>query len=237
MLFVTELLKKEWVRYTLVLVLGVAIGAIFYPTKNIEEKISKKYQEEIASLKETHSKEVSSLKETYDSTTQSLSSKISEKETKISSLSTQIKDLKSKQKTAYYKLIKPDGTIEIKKFSESEVSESTQVVTQIQQEFKEKITQVESKYQKIHAERVAEIKKEFDSKESGYKKKIEELESSKTVTINQKKFGAEVGANTEKQYYIHGTGTLFGPVFVGAHAESNKEFDKKSIGLGLGISF
>ena len=237
MIFLTELLKKEWIRYVLTLVAGVAIGAIFYPTKEIEERFTKKYSQEISSLKETHSKELTQVKDTLDATISHYNKTIAESEKKVTSLSRENKTLRSKKKTSYYKIIKPDGTIEIKKFSESEDSESSQVITQIQEEQKQKLIAIEIKYEEIHKKRVEEIKKEFDTKESSYKKTIEELESSKSISINKKKFGAEVGANTEKQYYVHGTGTLFGPVFVGIHGEANKEMDKKSIGLGVGINF
>jgi len=237
MSFLTELLKKEWARYVLTLVAGVAIGAITYPTKDIEERLTKKYSQEISVLKETHSKELIQVKETMDATISNYNKTIAESEKKVTLLTSENKTLRSKKKTSYYKIIKPDGTIEIKKFSESEDSESSQVITQIQEEQKQKLIAIEIKYEEIHKKRIEEIKKDFDTKESSYKKTIEELESSKTISINKKKFGAEVGANTEKQYYVHGTGTLFGPVFVGIHGEANKEMDKKSIGLGVGINF
>jgi chromosome segregation ATPase len=213
------------------------LGAVFYPTKNIEEKLSQKYEQEIASLKEQHSKELATSKETLDASVKQFNQQIAEKEKKISVLTSQVTDLKSKQKTAYYKVIKPDGTIEIKKFSETEVSESTKVVTQIQEEFKEKLASIEKKYEEIHTKRVTELKKEFDSKEQEYKKTITSLEQSKSTNVNPKRFGAEVGSNTERQYYVHGTGTLVGPLFLGIHGESNREMDKKSIGLGVGINF
>jgi hypothetical protein len=237
MIMIQELLKKPAIKYALTLLFGLILGAVFYPTKNIEEKVSQKYEQEIASLKEQHSKELTRSKETLDASVRQYSQQLSEKEKKISILMSQVTDLKSKQKTVYYKVIKPDGTIEIKKFSETEVSESTKVVTQIQEEFKEKLAAIEKKYEEIHTKRVVELKKEFNSKEQEYKKTIASLEQSKTTTANPKKFGAEVGYNTEKQYYIHGTGTLVGPLFLGLHGESNRQTDKKSIGLGIGINF
>lgn len=237
MSFLAELLKKESTRYALTLVLGVAIGAIFYPTKSDEEKVTKKYQEEIASLKESYGKETQVAKEKEEKVVSYYLNIISDTEKKVTKLTSEVRSLKSKQKTSYYKIIKPDGTIEIKKFSESETDESSQIIAKIQEEQKQKLAVIESKYEEIHKQRVTEIKKEFDSKEQTYKKKIEELESSKITTVNQKKFGVEVGTNTEKQYYLHGTSMLFGPIFVGAHGESDKDLGKKSIGLGLGISF
>lgn len=231
------LLEKQWVRYVLTLVAGVAIGAIFYPTKHVEEKVAYKYEEEIKTLKETHAQEQKSLKEELTKSSSEFSFYKSESEKKVEKLTTEIRNLQSKQKTSYYKLIKPDGTIEVKKFSESEVNESSKTVTSIQEEFKTKIESIEQKWESIHKTRLEEVKKQFTEKEETYKKQIEELQKSKVTTVNEKRFGAEAGMNSEKQGYIHGTGTLFGPVFMGVHGASDKEFNNKSIGLGLGINF
>lgn len=234
---ILNLLNKEWVKYLLTLIAGVAIGAVFYPTSHLEEKISKKYEEEVKSLKETHLREEQNLKESYAKSSEEFKSYKQESERKVSVLTTQIQTLQSKQKTSYYKLIKPDGTIEVKKFSESEVNESSSTVTSIQEEFKTKIASIETKWEKIHKERVSKMTKDFSQKEETYKHKIEELEKTRTVDTNKKSFGVEGGYNTESQYYLHATGDLFGPVFMGVHTESNKELDKKSIGAGLGIRF
>jgi len=232
----TELLSKEWFRLTGMLLIGVTIGAVFYPTKKIEEKLHYQYQQEISSLKEAHSKEVQEVNEKYASSLKENKELHIETERKVSKLTTEIKSLQSKQKTAYYKLIKPDGTIEIKKFTESEVNESSKVVTQIQEEFKTKIDKIETKWSEIHKERVAKLQKDFDSKESGYQKTIEELTKSKTVSINEKRFGLEAGMMTNKNYYGHATADLWGPVFIGIHGELGANNDNK-LGAGVGLRF
>ena len=232
----TELLTKEWFRLSGMLLIGITIGAIFYPTKKIEEKITAKYEQEISSLKEVHSKEQSELTEKYAASLKENKELHIESEKKITKLTSEVKNLQSKQKTAYYKLIKPDGTIEIKKFTESEVTESTKVVTQIQEEFKTKIDKIETKWAEIHKERVTKLQKDFDSKESEYKKTIEELTKSKTVSINEKRFGLEAGMMSNKNYYGHATADLWGPVFVGIHGEIGSDNDNK-LGAGLGIRF
>jgi uncharacterized membrane-anchored protein YhcB (DUF1043 family) len=218
------------------LLIGVTIGAVFYPTKKIEEKLHYQYQQEISSLKEVHSKEVQEVNEKYASSLKENKELHIETERKVSKLTTEIKSLQSKQKTAYYKLIKPDGTIEIKKFTESEVNESSKVVTQIQEEFKTKIDKIETKWSEIHKERVAKLQKDFDSKESGYQKTIEELTKSKTVSINEKRFGLEAGMMTNKNYYGHATADLWGPVFIGIHGELGANNDNK-LGAGVGLRF
>lgn len=231
-----DLLSKEWVRLVGVLLIGITIGALFYPTKKIEEKITQKYEQEISSLKEVHSKELQESTEKYAATLKENKELHIQSEQKISSLTTELKNLQSKQKTSYYKLIKPDGTIEIKKFSESEVTESSKVVTQIQQEFKTKIDSIESRYAAIHKERIEKIQKDYDSKESEYKKTIAELTKSKTVSVNEKKFGIEAGMTNDKDYYGHATADLWGPVFIGIHGELGKNNNNK-LGAGIGLRF
>lgn len=232
-----DLLSKEWVRLVGVLLIGITIGVIFYPTKRIEEKMTQKHQAEVSIIKEQHSKEVSELNEKLTVSLQENKQLHVESERKITKLTNEVKNLQSKQKTAYYKLIKPDGTIEIKKFTESEVNESTKVVTSIQEEFKQKIDQIETKWSTIHQERVSKLVKEFDSKETEYKKTIDELTKSKTVSINEKKFGIEAGILNDKSYYGHATMDVWGPTFIGVHGELGQNNNANKLGVGLGLRF
>jgi len=231
-----ELLTKEWVRLVGMLLLGVTIGAIFYPTKRIEEKITQKYEQEISALKEVHQKELEEEHMLFLSTASEFHSYHDEMESKVSTLKTEIHTLQSRVKTAYYKIVRPDGTIEIKKFTESEVNESSKVVTQIQEEFKRKVDSIESKWQTIHVDRVTQIKKDFDSKEVSYQKTIEELTKSKTVSVNEKRFGLEAGMMSNKNYYGHATADLWGPVFIGIQGELGSNNDNK-LGAGVGLRF
>ena len=231
----SELIKKEWFRNCLVLIVGITIGAVFYPTKHIEEKISQKYESEISVLKEQYSSEIQDISESLKEQI-SINKRLSkEYESDIKKLRTEIKNLQSKQKTAYYKLVKPDGTIEIRKFTESEVSESSKVITEIQEEYKVKVEEIENKWSSIHKERVETLAKEFKNKESEYQKKIFELEQSKVVSVNPKRFGLEVGMLTDKKYYGHASMDLWGPVFIGVHGEVSDNDDK--VGLGVGLRF
>ena len=232
---VKNLLNKEWFRLTLTLLVGITVGVIFYPSKKIEETLSIKHQEEIRSLKESSSKEILAITDKYTSSVKENNTLHIQSEHKISKLSEEIKTLQSKQKTAYYKLIKPDGTIEIKNFTESEVNSSSQTISKIQEEFKTKIDQIETKWSDIHKERVATLQKEFNSKELDYKKTINELQKTKTVSINEKKFGIEGGYLSGKNYYGHATMDLWGPVFIGVHGEFGTNDNR--LGMGLGLKF
>lgn len=231
-----ELLTKEWFRLAGMLLIGITIGAVFYPTKKIEEKLTYKFQQEISTLKESHAKETQEINEKHSASLKETKELHIQSERKITKLTSEVKNLQSKQKTAYYKIIKPDGTIEIKRFTESEVNESTKVVTQIQEEFKIKIDKIETKWVEIHKERVAKLQKDFSSKESGYQKTIEELQKSKTVSVNEKHFGLEAGMMSNKNYYGHATADLWGPVFVGLHGELGANSDNK-LGAGIGLRF
>lgn len=236
--FITD---NVWLRYIIILFVGIAVGALFYPTKRIEEKTSQKYEQEISSIKQQHSKETQDLKIALDKEQKDSKSFHQESNHKISSLSSQISSLKSKQKTSHYKLVKPDGTIEERDFTESDVEQSSKTVTRIQDEFKTKVNSIENKWSKIHEERTAELKKEFNSKEQDYQKTIASLEKSKTTTVNEKHFGIEGGIMSDKDYYLHATADLFGPIFLGVQGEiksskSNQSLDNR-LGLGIGLRF
>lgn len=226
--------NHQWAQFVLVFVVGVGVGALFYPTKHIEERVKQKYEEQSAKVAEEHKKEIASIQESFDKQIQSYKSVVAEKESKLNQLTVQISNLKKSQKTTYYKIIKPDGTVEVRKTSDSESEESTQIVTQIQQEFKEKVASIENKWETLHKQRVSEIKTEYSKKEEEYKKKISTLESEKIVDINPKKYGIEGGITTQRSTYLHVNADVFGPFFVGAHASTGNE---NSLGAGIGFRF
>ena len=226
--------NTSWVQFLIVLIVGVAIGALFYPTKHIVETERQKHEEETKILKEQHSKELSQVHETLDKTTQSYAEFRKESDHKISTLTTENVTLKSNVKTSYYKIVKPDGTIEIKKFSETQVDESKQVITSIQEEFKEKVASIETKWETIHKDRVATLSKQFDLKEAEYKHRIDEFEKSKVTDINKKSFGVEAGILTDLTYYGHITYDIFGPIFLGLQSQFGTS---TGAGVGLGLRF
>ena len=230
--------NSKILQFIIILVAGIAIGALFYPTKHIEETISQKYEKIVQQEKEQHSIENKKIQEDYSKLQLSSLEQKKELEVKVSSLTTQVHELKSKQKTSYYKLIKPDGTIEVKKFSETDVEESSKVVTQIQQEFKEKVSSIETKWETIHKQRVEELQSKFDSKEKTYQQEISEYKSKRVEDINAKHAGLEVGLNTRGNVYLHPSYDLFGPLYIGVNAEGNiANKNDMSAGAGLGIRF
>jgi hypothetical protein len=222
------------IQFVLVLLLGIAIGAIFYPTKKIEERERQKHELETKTLNEQHTKELSQARDVLDKVTSEYKYKLTETEKKVTKLTTENTTLKTSNKTAYYKIVRPDGTIEIKKFTETQVDESKQIITSIQEEFKQKVASIEAKWESVHKERVQALQKEFSSKEQTYKHQIDELEKSKVVEINKKSFGIEAGLLTSGNYYGHVTYDLFGPIFLGLHSQFG---GSTSGGAGLGLRF
>lgn len=229
-----DLLQKEWFRLLGVLLIGVTIGVVFYPTKRVEERLTQKYQQDISSVKEEALREKKEISEKLSISEKENKELSVQTEKRVSKLTEEIKTLQSKQKTSYFKLVKPDGTIEIKRFSESEVNESSKVISSMQEEFKQKIDAVETKWSTIHQDRLSKIQKEFDLKESQYQKTISELQYSKVSTTNEKRFGIEGGIMSNKNYYGHASMDVWGPTFIGVHGEMGTN---NQLGIGLGLRF
>jgi hypothetical protein len=225
--------ENKLVQFLLVGLGGIAIGVIFYPTKEIQEREKTKYEQQMSKVSEEHKSEIKRLNESFKKETHKVASINKDLRSKLDKVTVENKELKNKQKVSYFKLIKPDGTIEIRRFSESEVNESSQAVTKIQQEFELRLKSVEEKWEKIHEQRISVIKKEFDKKEEEHKRQIQELEKSKITEINKKKFGLEIGLNLQKQTYGHVTYDIFGPIFIGLHSQ----IGSLNTGAGIGIRF
>lgn len=220
-------------RYALVLIAGIAIGALFYPTKSIEEKLRVQYEQKISQINETNSKTVQNLQE---SLTKSESSKKQLEVTtssKIAKLTTENSQLKSKKTETYYKIVHPDGTIEIRSTKASEVDQSNQIITSVKQEFDQKVKDLETKYATIHQQRVQQIQTDFSKKEEKYQETIASLEKDKTVKINAKSFGIEAGIMTNKDYYGHVSYDIFGPIFIGAHGQFGPTDTAGGVGVGI----
>jgi len=220
-------------RYVAVLVLGIAIGAVFYPTKRIEEKLRIQYEQQISQLKETNQKTVASLQQSLDKSESDSKNLQVTTTQKIAKLTTENSQLKSKKSENYSKIVHPDGTIEIRDIKDSEVDQNQQVVVSIKQEFDQKVKDIETRYAKIHEQRVQQIQQDFSQKEEKYQSTIASLQKDKTVTVNPKSFGIEAGVMTNKDYYGHVTYDIFGPVFLGAGAQFGPTDNAGSVGLGI----
>ena len=227
--------NNQWARALLILGIGITVGAVFYPSKHVEETVSKKYEQEIATLKQTQSKELQSSQEQLKKEIASNDAYQAQAESKISQLTSQVSSLQSKKKVSYSKIIHPDGTIEIKQDSESDTNSTNQVVTQLQSEYQSKIDSLKQQMSKESDDKISTLAKQYDAREQEYKKQISDYESKKVVDVNAKKFGLEGGMLNDKDYYVHATGDIWGPVFIGVQGEAGPGGSK--MGLGLGIRF
>ncbi len=229
-------LKNKNAQISLALLAGIAIGALFYPTKHIEERERAKYQE-IIKMSETIKETLrTKLTEQIDELKEEKTTRIIETVQKVAKLTYQIRELKSKKKETFYKLVKPDGTIEIRTYKESEVNESTKVITSIKEEFESKVTEIEDRWKRVHTKRIKDVKKDFETKKKIYEDRIAELESEKIVDINPKTYGLEAGYLSNANYYMHSNIDVFGPVFIGVHAQTDFAGDFAA-GAGVGLRF
>jgi len=228
--------SPQWVRYVLVLIVGMAIGAVFYPTKSLEEKLRVEYEQKMTQSEEAHKHVEESLKESLVlSQKQSKDLEVSTSN-KIAKLTTENSQLKSKKTETYYKIVHPDGTIEVRSQKATETDQSNQIVVSVKQEYEQKVKELETKYQEIHKERVQALQEDFTRKEEKYQETIASLQKDKTVITNPKKYGVEVGYLSNKDYYGHVNVDVFGPVFLGLHTQTNF-LDNNAVGAGIGIRF
>lgn len=115
------ILNNTWVRYVVILFIGITVGAVFYPTKTIEKKTSQKYEQQISQMKS----EYDSYKSSSDQ--------------KISTLTSQVSDLSSHQKIIYSKTTHPDGTVEIHQTTVNSVTQSDKTDSESNQDTVSKI--------------------------------------------------------------------------------------------------
>jgi uncharacterized protein YukE len=232
---IKEFFKTQDGKYISIFLTGLLIGYVAFPEKRIEEKITKQYEQKITEIKQINEKQLAKTEEEKSATEKALRSYKRQTEFKLQKLTKEVNELRSKQKTSYYKIVKPDGTIEIKKFTETDVSESSEVISSIKQEYSKKVSELEDKWKKVQEKKVADITQEFSIKEDKYKKEIFRLEQQKITEVGKKRFGVEVGLNSDEELYLHASYDFLGPLFLGGLVTNPMQMG--SVGLGLGIRF
>ena len=234
---ITFIKASKLAQGVLILILGISIGAIFYPSKTVTEEVQVENTEKIERL----TKELSRVQEEYrEKLSQEQGVRKEQKEEynrKMHSMKTEIRTLQKKVKTSYYKIVKPDGTIEERRFTESEVNESTKVITEIREEFTKKVHIIENRWLKIHTERITKIEKNHLKETREYEERIEKLKKKKVVKINEKSTDFAVGILNDKTYYINMTQDIFGPFFLGVQTQTNFGDSKWKLGGSVGIRF
>ena len=233
---VVQTLKSNvYVRYVVILLVGITVGAVFYPSKNIKESISKQYEQQIQTLQQQHSSEIQSLQQTYQTSLSQEQSKTVEAQGKIDSLTTQVTELQSHKTTNYYKIVHPDGTVEIKQSTEDDTDSNSQIASQVQQEWQSKMDEQAKTLQTQYQQTISSMQQQMSSMTQTYQQTIATMQETKTVQDNPKKFGIEAGRMTNTDYYGHVTYDLWGPFEIGVHAEFGSTTN--SAGAGIGFHF
>lgn len=238
-------LKNRYVQLLVALFVGGAVATVLYPTKTVEERTKAvmvlEFKERYIELMEEHSQKTESLTAKYALDVKSRIESNEELSSKVTSLTTEVTDLKSKTKESFYKLIKPDGTIVEKRYKESELESHSEVVTEIREEFNRKVSTIESRWKSVYKSRLIEVKETFDKKLKKEKEKWEKskqtVETEKITKTNPKSFGLEGGIDTDKDLYLHGTYNLYGPFFMGGHVGLDDKQVPDAGGFGIGVDF
>lgn len=224
---------NPWVRYVIILLVGITIGAVFYPSKNVKESVSKHYEEQIQTLNEQHKQELQQTSKVYDQTISDMKSKQVESNEAIQKLTTQVTQLQSHTKTTHFKIVHPDGTVEERDSSEADTDQSSNISTEVQAEFQQKLQEQQSQLNASHQQEITTLQTQFDQKEASYKLQIEDLQKTKSVETNPKKFGVEAGMLNDRGYYGHVSYDVWGPFFLGLHSE----FEPSDSRFGAGVGF
>ena len=229
-------IKNHTVQLAIAFIIGAIVTYFVYPTTQIEERISSKYEKQLQETLTTHQSVVKSLREEIDIKEKAMSSYQESVAQTINTYESEIKELRIKTSEGTYKLIKPDGTIVEKTFKKSETEEYTAYVKTVQEEFNKKINSIEQKWLTIHKDAVSELKIKYDQ---DYEKKLAEYKQTdkeKIIKSNMKTYGVEAGYTTQQEAYLHTTYTFWGPMFMGGHIQGPTDGSSMSVGVGVGFS-
>lgn len=230
-----KILNNKIIRYAVILLIGGAIGAIFYPSKTITKEETFKLKQKIERL-ETEKKNITAFYEKQINETKIENRKFKEEANKKSDyLKEENFKLKQKVSEKRFKIVKPDGTIEEKWFKDSETDATSSTIARIKSEFSKKIKETENKYKRIHEQRIKKIKEKFSKKLALHEShQIEKIKKTKTE-INKRSFGLSLGYTSNKRYFSSVMYDVYGPFFLNLHLESNKNLTNTETGLGIGM--
>lgn len=233
-----RLLNNKTVSLIMALIMGIAIGAIFYPSKSITREETAKYEAKIEKLENEKREQVSNAVSLLNERTEYFKNQKRESQSKMSSLRTENTRLRQKTKETIIKIIRPDGTIEEKIVRTSDTEIVSQIVTDIKQEFNEKVTSIENKWKTIHKKRVVSIKESYEKKLSEKQHIIDTYSKKETIKINERKFGISIGYTNDNRYYGGVSYDIFGPIFLDLHVDTDiKASNNSQVGVGLGFRF
>lgn len=230
-----KLLQNMYFRYVLVLLIGITVGVVLYPTKSVEETIKKRYEKELIAKTQEFNTQLKTQAELIDNMFQKHTEYRENSFKKYAEYESRISILLAKTKESTFKLVKPDGTVVEKTFKSSETSETTEYIKQVKEEFNRKVQSIENKWMRIHTERIETLNKTQEKKLEEYRRQVDEEYANKVTKTNEKKFYTEFGYTKEKKYYLHNSYALWGPIFVGSHLDGKEDGTDIGGGVGVGI--
>lgn len=232
-----KLSKNKFFYPVVCLLVGMAIGAIFYPSKSIHREEVSKYEAKIEKLENEKKQITSDFKANLLIQENMFKEEKRELSHKVSSLTTENTQLRQKVKERIVKIITPDGTIREETVRESDTQIVSQIVTDIKQEFNEKVASIENRWKTVHEKRVVQIKENYEKQLAEKQHIIDQYSKKETIEVNRRSFGLSIGYTVDDTFYSSVLYDVYGPFFLDLHVESNRQFNDRNLGLGIGIRF
>jgi hypothetical protein len=222
------------IQFALVFIAGGAVAAIFYPTKQIKESLQKTFQQQITTVQQQDAQTLATQQASYQKLQQQYSDYQSSSNEKINELTNQVSNLKSHNKTTTFKIVHPDGTVEERDTTESDVDQTDSITQQVQAEWQQKVTDAVTTTTQQFQQQISTLQTQWSSKEQSYQSQIASLTQTKSVTTNPKNFTLDVGGITNGDYYGHVTYNVWGPFILGLQGQFGAS---SAAGAGLGLRF
>jgi myosin heavy subunit len=232
---VLELLKNRYAQLAAAVLAGALLTALLYPSSQTTESIKQEYQTLMDKKVQEQKDITSSVTKSLDEMSQNFKTLNDQYTSKVSELNQTISQMSSHKTEIHYKITKPDGTIEERSYFESEDTASTQMISEMKSDYERKLQQTESDLQQKHDQELTQIKSTYSLQVAELNQTISKLEKDKTVIVNPKKWGFELGATADMTAYLHTSYVFWGPLFIGSHYEIDRN-KKTNVGAGLGIT-
>ena len=227
-----DYVKKYGAFALLVLfVIGLLFG-VPRTTSYLREEAVKTYKQEAEAKYGQYEKQISNERTAHEEQLQKMKLEFSQKE---STFQSQIKDLRSKSRITYIKVVKPDGTIEERRVEQSEVIDVTTNITQIKKEYDLKLQDEISRITEETERSYMIASQTWREEKYRLEEEIRTIKEQKTTSVNPRQLRAEIGLLNDMTAYIHGSYDLIGPFFIGSQVERYK--DTYTGGLGIGVKF
>jgi len=212
---------------------GMLLCTIVYPTKKIEERVQQEYQQIIDKKVQEQRDITINVARERDEISHKMTAMESSYQSQVSELSSKLKEMSSHKVATTHKVTHPDGSSEEWTTLESEDKTTETIISQIKADYEQQIKNTEIEVAQKKDVEITQTREKYETKITELTKTIAKLEEEKITTVNEKKFGVEVGVNTALRGYVHGSYDLWGPIFVGGQVEANQTSMGAGVGLGL----